>query len=229
MYRFHLLVRKLFAQSSELLKPGFEPLAIRTAAFVIFILCSILLTLQFVPFQTLGSLAGSENLNNINRLINPVNANSLEILDVSATTDFRLEIPKVAVNMSVAENVDPVNEAIYGPVIERKIAHGKYTRLPDEAKIDGNVYLFAHRDGYVNGNYVGFFSRLDELNVGDEAVITYAGEKYGYVFLRNFVIAPHEVWVYNGESQSPMLSLQTCENGESQRLIVQFALKSVSK
>lgn len=150
-----------------------------------------------------------------------------QILASSQTQDFRLEIPKIGLSHKVVENVDPASESIYGPVINESIAHGMYTRLPDEAISNGNVYLFAHREGSYQGNNIGYFKQLDKIGNGDKAEIVYAGRRYVYEFWRNFVITPQDTWVYNGESELPMLTLQTCENGLAARLIVQFKFKEV--
>jgi LPXTG-site transpeptidase (sortase) family protein len=143
--------------------------------------------------------------------------------------NFRLLIPSIGVNKKVIENVHPAREDIYGPVIENYVAHGMYTRLPDEAMIDGNVYLFAHREGNVAGKDVGFFRNLDKLNNGDKAQVIYGDKTYTYQAYRSFVIEPEDTWVYGAESDFPTLTLQTCENGEEQRLIVKLKLIEVSE
>lgn len=140
---------------------------------------------------------------------------------------FKLRIPSIGLEHNVTENVNPARESIYGPVIEQSIAHGQYTRLPDEATVDGNVYLFAHRTGNINGRDIGFFNRLDELGKGDKAYVSYAGKTYVYEAYKSFVITPEDTWVYTGQSDFPSLTLQTCENGEEQRLIVKFKLVRV--
>lgn len=154
-------------------------------------------------------------------------ANTIPELPKTNSQGFRLQIPSINLNKEVVENVDPGDESVYGPVIAKSVAHGRYTKLPDEAQENGNVYLFAHRDGYIDGKYVGFFKRLGELRDGDVAYIHYAGKKYVYKFLRSFVITPQDTWVYTPESDMPILTLQTCENGESMRLMVQWQLTEV--
>lgn len=156
------------------------------------------------------------------------NGNSVAGLkDSKAQREFTLSIPGIGLQHRVIENVNPGNEAIYGPIIEQYIAHGQYTRLPDEATTDGNVYLFAHREGAKNGRNFGYFKNLDKIREGDKAVIKYDGKTYTYGAYTSFVISPKDTWVYTDESNVPTLTLQTCENGESMRLIVKFRLVSV--
>jgi LPXTG-site transpeptidase (sortase) family protein len=150
------------------------------------------------------------------------------LVDANKQLDFWLEIPKISLRKQVIENVDPASESTYANVITKYVAHGMYTRLPDEATVEGNVYLFAHRQGVYQGKNIGFFQKLDKLSKGDIATITYGGKKYTYRFKESFIVTPQDTWVYNGSSHTPTLTLQTCEDGENLRLIVKFDLVSVS-
>jgi LPXTG-site transpeptidase (sortase) family protein len=177
------------------------------------------------------SLKDTTSTNSLqNKLVAEVSAEMSELpaTSVNADNGFRLEIPKIGINRKVVENVDPADEAVYGQVIAQDIAHGKYTKLPDEAQQQGNVYLFAHRDGYANGNSIGFFKRLNELNLGDKAFVYYAQKKYTYELVKSFIVTPQDTWVYTGRSSFPALTLQTCEKGEELRLITQFKLIEVT-
>jgi sortase (surface protein transpeptidase) len=202
-------------------------------SLVVVILISIVMSLLITPREvTIGfrtiSAGGNSTQSAQGLVLGDFSANGLpQILASSQTQDFRLVIPKIGLSHKVVENVDPASESVYGPVINEFIAHGMYTRLPDEAVSNGNVYLFAHREGSYQGNNIGYFNQLDKVTAGDTAEITYAGKRYVYEFWRNFVITPQDTWVYNGESNFPMLTLQTCENGLAARLIVQFRLKEV--
>lgn len=151
-----------------------------------------------------------------------------ELNQLGTASDFRLEIPRIGVSKEIVAEVDPRSEEIYGPVIEEAVAHGRFTRLPHEATVDGNVYLFAHREGIApDGRDYGYFNRLDELRPGDRAEVRFRGETYTYQFRESFVIKPEDTWVYTDRASVPTLTLQTCENGEEDRLIVKFDLISV--
>lgn len=140
---------------------------------------------------------------------------------------FILTIPSINLRKDVVRNVDPVSRDEYLDVINTKIAHGKYTKLPDEAIYSGNVYLFAHRDGTFQGSDMGFFRNLDKLGSADTAMIEYEGKTYIYKFRRSYVVSKYDVGVYNGDTDSPTLTLQTCQNGNTDRLIVEFDLVEV--
>ncbi|MFQ5493509.1 MAG: sortase [Candidatus Dojkabacteria bacterium] len=135
---------------------------------------------------------------------------------------FYLEIPAIGLKKRVVPNVDPTRRGAYLPVIDENVAHGRYTRLPDQATKSGNVYLYAHRDGHA-----GFFNRLDELRNGAKIEIFYNGETFTYKVFRSFVVNRKDTWVYTAQSPSPTLTLQTCENGSEDRLIVKARLVRV--
>ena len=144
--------------------------------------------------------------------------------NIHLSNEFKIEIPSIGLSKEIETNVDPREKEIYGPVIEQKVAHGMFTKLPDEtaAKDSGNVYLFAHRDGDSP-----FFSRLGELEVGETIYVYYGGKKYIYGVSEYFIVDPKDTSVYTGDSPSPTLTLQTCNNGIKERLIVRADLISV--
>ncbi len=143
---------------------------------------------------------------------------------VLTSKDFIIEIPRINLKKEVEPNVDPRDKNIYGPVIEEKIAHGMFTKFPDETedKGKGNVYLFAHRDGPH-----GFFNRLGELETGDTINLTFLGKTYVYEVNTSFIVDPDATYVYTGQSDTPTLTLQTCNNGIKERLILKADLIEV--
>lgn len=218
---------------------------IKNSAIFLLLLGFVIATWNFYGLQV-ATASFADNPNNAsNPLVTSVSAQTLGVNTVNTLTltkadslqdvitqpaqaqFFQLEIPKIALQHNVIENVDPGNEDIYGPILLQNIAQGKYTRLPDEATIDGNVYLFAHRTGVYQGQNVGFFNRLDELKAGDLAVIHYGTKTYTYKFKESFIITPKDTWVYTGAAVTPTLTLQTCEQGQEKRLMVKFDLIEV--
>ncbi|MFW5702395.1 MAG: sortase [Candidatus Dojkabacteria bacterium] len=173
-----------------------------------------------------GNVSAAEDTNPPGWLMD-TNSEVQGLVDTSLREQFRLRIPAAGVDRKVISNVDPANENVYGPIINNYIAHGKYTKLPDEGSISGNVYLFAHRSGEYLGQDVGYFKDLDEVDPGELAYIDYAGKTYVYEAYESFILDPKDTWVYTAKSPFPSLTLQTCENGEEQRLIVRFRLLRV--
>lgn len=147
----------------------------------------------------------------------------IESSEVSINNEFRLIIPKIGVDHNVVENVDPTNKAIYAPIINGNIAHGKWTFLPNEASENGIgiTYLFAHREGPY-----GFLNRLGEMQSGDVFQVLHKGTTYDYKMTNRYVVDPKEAHFYTSDSPTPLLRIQTCENGNKQRLIVDAELVS---
>ena len=155
----------------------------------------------------------------------PQIANGISIkasISSPGSDEFFINIPKINVSKKVIPNVDPVSKENYLPILDNYVAHGRYTRLPDQAEAQGNVYLFAHRQGQS-----AFFARLDELQTGDRIEVNYDGRIYSYSVYDKFVVDAKDTWVYTGESQLPTLTLQTCENGTAQRLIIKAKLLAI--
>lgn len=139
---------------------------------------------------------------------------------------FWIEIPQIDLIKDITLNVDPSDRDEYLDVIDQTVAHGKYTSLPYIT--GGNTYLFAHsmelEDGQIQPG--GWFSRIDELKVGDKIVLGINDERYTYKVINSRIVDPLETSVYTGESSfdgSNTLTLQTCypRGTTEQRLIVQ--------
>ena len=96
--------------------------------------------------------------------------------------------------------------------------HVTGTAMPGEA---GNCAIAGHRN-YTFGTY---FSRLDELKVGDEIDIDYNGKPYKYRVTDSFVVNSDEVWVL-GKTEKPIITLITCHprGSGTKRLIVRGEL-----
>lgn len=141
--------------------------------------------------------------------------------------EFKLVIPSINLQHTIQKNVDPRYESEYLPILDKYIAHGKFTKLPNQATQEGNVYLFAHRNSYA-GKSNGYFERLDEVGQGDIALIHYDGKIYTYQYRDSEIISPEDTSVYTSYSPSPTLTMQTCNNGLSERLIVRWKLVSIS-
>lgn len=122
-----------------------------------------------------------------------------------------VEIPKININSVILEGTD--DSAL-------KYAVGHYPGLGSPGK--GNYVLLGHRN-YVYGH---FFRNLDDLEVGDEVIITKDTETYTYVVYESFVVKPEEVWVLEQTTDS-IVTMITCTpiGTYTDRLIVRGALK----
>ncbi len=139
--------------------------------------------------------------------------------------EYYIEIPKIGLVHNITANVNSAKEEEYLPAIEANIAHGKGTALPQNP--DGNVYLFAHSKAYYGMETPdgAWFTRIDELQTGDQILIHFNGKIYTYTVVELEIISPSNVSVYTGDTiytGNRSLILQTCypRGDQGLRLIV---------
>jgi sortase A len=106
--------------------------------------------------------------------------------------------------------------------------HARGTGFPWQT--GANVYIAGHRLGFpATKSYLVFWD-LDELENGDEVILTDAnGTRYTYEVFKEFVVNPDAYYVTQPVAGRNIVTLQTCTLPDySQRLIVQAELTSVS-
>lgn len=120
-----------------------------------------------------------------------------------------LEIEKIALKLPVLRG---------GSMLNLKIGAGL---LENTAEIGapGNTVLTAHRS-YTYGR---FFNRLDEVEIGDEIVITAGEETYRYTVYNKVIVEPDDTSVTRGSKEEKILTLITCHpiHNATHRLVVQ--------
>ncbi len=149
-------------------------------------------------------------------------------LPQTSMDEFSINIPKINLQKEITANVDPTDKDEYLQVIDKTVAHGLYTALPNSP--GGNTYLFAHSKNSSNGETPdgGWFTRIDELNSGDKIIVTYKGERYVYTVTESEVVEPEQTDVYTPESpfgEKSSLTLQTCyPRGTTEKRIIVTAI-----
>ncbi|MBM3283951.1 sortase [Candidatus Gottesmanbacteria bacterium] len=125
------------------------------------------------------------------------------------SAQFGIIIPKVAANAPIYPNVDPSDEKIYLPILEKGVAHAGGTVFPG---VTGNIFLFAHStDNFWNvGRYNAIFYLLKELENGDEVDLFFNGVRYVYRVVNKIVVDPSEVRYLTQTTPYEQLTLQTC-------------------
>jgi sortase A len=93
-----------------------------------------------------------------------------------------------------------------------------------------NVYIAGHRLGFPATRSYLIFWDLDELENGDEVILTDAnGTQYTYAVFKKLIVNPDAHYVTQPIAGRSIVSLQTCTLPDySQRLVVQAELTSVS-
>ena len=89
----------------------------------------------------------------------------------------------------------------------------------------GNCVLAGHRGGY----YGEFFERIDQLEKGDKVVLTdLYNRSYTYKVYKQFVAEPTETWICNPIENENTLTLLSCEENGTKRIIVRCRLEESS-
>ncbi len=142
-----------------------------------------------------------------------------------AQTTLELTVPE----MKRVEDV-PVYDGSGGnkAALRNGTLHVKGTGYPWQRV--ANVYIAGHRLGFPGTKSHLVFWDLDELENGDEVILTDAnGTQYTYEVFKEFIVNPGDVHVMQPVAGKNIVSLQTCTlPNYSERLIVQAELKSVS-
>lgn len=108
----------------------------------------------------------------------------------SAPEFFYISIPKLGIKEAKVES-NPLN---LNP--EKAIGRYKGSCLPGDAC---NTFLFGHstfkyvKNNYENGDYTSIFSKLDELNYGDEFSIKFEDKTYRYLINTTKVDKPQNI------------------------------------
>src|SRR5215212_1968027 len=156
---------------------------------------------------------------------------SLLIQDPLAFTAlFGSDTPKESTMTLTIPDMKHVDEVpVYdGPANDKAALHLNETGFPWQQ--GSNVYIAGHRLGFPGTKSYLVFWDLNELEDGDQVVLTDAnGTRYTYEVFKKFVVAPDEYYVTQPVSGSSIVTLQTCTlPNYSDRLIVQAELTSVS-
>ena len=90
----------------------------------------------------------------------------------------------------------------------------------------GNCVLAGHRGGY----YGEFFENIDRLEKGDTVILTDTyNRSYTYKVYKQFVVEPTETWICDPVEGEDTLTLLSCEENGTKRIIVRCRLEKVQQ
>lgn len=153
----------------------------------------------------------SEGALELNPLDNTVTEASIKKTVLMGEVIGRIKIPSIYVDLLLLEGS-------YKDQLNRGAGHVAGTLLPGER---GNCAIAGHR----NGTFGSYFSRLGEVVIGTEIIVTYKGTTFTYRVYDIFAVTPDELWVMETDG-SPIITLITChpKGNNTHRLIVRAAL-----
>jgi len=118
-----------------------------------------------------------------------------------------IEIEKIDIKMIIVEGTEWDN-------IRVTIGHMKQTEQIGE---EGNCALAGHR----GGTYGTFFKEIDQLEVGDEIVLTdIKGNIFSYKVYNQYVTEPTDMKAVDDVPGEKTLTLISCEDNGKKRLII---------
>jgi len=166
-----------------------------------------------------GLLVNSQERVSINAKIESKLENTNEIIPISEIEEnyihensnvidkniWKIEIPKI-------ELIAGISEGVSKEILDEYVGHFEAT-----SKLNGNIGLAAHNRGYK----VNYFERIKELEIGDEVIYTYNGNKKVYV-VNNKTIIKDTDWKNLENTEESKITLITCvENMPEYRRCIQ--------
>lgn len=123
------------------------------------------------------------------------NVVSAEVCKINDLDKWELEIPKINLKATIAQGTtDEILNKYIGHFVESEV-------------LEGNIALAAHNRGYD----VNYFSRLKELEIGDEVIYYYTNEVKKYIVYSKEIIKDTNFEVIeNNKNKDNTLTLITC-------------------
>jgi len=131
--------------------------------------------------------------------------------DIAVSSESRLIIPKINVDVPVTYDVGTDN-ASQMKAMEGGLAHFPIAGASSHPGEIGNTVLAGHssNDLFDGGDYKFIFAQLEKLTVGDSIYANFQGKRYTYVVTRTETVKPTEVNKLVYQTTKPVLTLITC-------------------
>ncbi len=143
--------------------------------------------------------------------IDPANIIIDPSTEVAVSSDPKLIIPKINVDVPVNYDVTPDYNSQM-KAMENGVAYFGIPGANSKPGQIGNTVLSGHSSNDIidQGNYKFIFARLDHLTNGDTIFVNYQGKRYTYTVTKKEVVKPTEVTKLVYATDKPILTLITC-------------------
>lgn len=166
---------------------------------------SLFLQYNRVLFANVEAYVSPGNINPANIIVDPN-------ISIPISSDPRLIIPKINVDVPVVYDTKP-DQASQLRAMEGGVAWFGIPGANSRPGQAGNTVLSGHssNDLFDPGDYKFIFARLDQLIVGDTFYVNYLGTRYTYSITKKEVVRPTDVQklVYDTDNK-PVITLITC-------------------
>jgi sortase A len=133
--------------------------------------------------------------------------------------NFGISIEKIDVLAPIVANVSGFSKKAYNDKLREGVAHLDQTSLPGQGN---NIFIFGHSSSLIgDGPYSEIFSKLDNLEKGNDIVVYYQNTEHYYSIEEKRIVSKNEVSVA-GPTEDEQLTLMTCWplGTDEKRLIV---------
>ena len=135
------------------------------------------------------------------------------IVDKDYTTPMVINIPSIGItNINITPNVDSYNEETYNKYLKQGLAHFKGTPLPGDG---GNAFIYGHSavESFFSTHQnlpVTIFSRLGNIEVGEEVDITKDEKVLKYIVRSKKIVSPDDFSILESQKGKETLTMMTC-------------------
>lgn len=147
------------------------------------------------------------------------------VIDETYSNSMSMTIDSLGIDsVNVSSNVESYDENIYNSALKNGLAHFKGTSLPGDG---GNSFIYGHSavDSYFSShqdNPETIFTRLEDIEIGDEVIINKDGIDYTYIVRKKKIVEPSDFSVVGVQNTKEIITLMTCSPAGigTKRLIV---------
>ena len=158
-------------------------------------------------FSILGVSIASTNSSTTNPLYSNVK------IDQTYNKEMRITIPSVGIqNIKISPNVESDDEKVYNSFLKSGVAHFKGTPLPGDG---GNSFIYGHSavESFFSKHKdypETIFSRLENIEIGEEVIITRDEETLKYVVRNKKIVPADDFSVLQPKLNKETVTLMTC-------------------
>lgn len=135
------------------------------------------------------------------------------VIDKDYTAPMTINIPSIGIsNINITPNVDSYNEETYNKYLKLGLAHFKGTPLPGDG---GNSFIYGHSavESFFSTHQnlpETIFSRLGNIEVGEEVDITKDEEVLKYIVRSKKIVSPDDFSILESQNGKETLTMMTC-------------------
>jgi len=135
------------------------------------------------------------------------------IIDTEYRDDMYIDIESIGIEkITITANVESSEEEVYDKYLKKGVAHFKGTPLPGDG---GNSFIYGHSsvESFFSRHQnlpETIFTRLEDIEVGDNVFITRDGEKIHYIVRKKKIVEATDFSILDTQGDKETVTLMTC-------------------